>query len=364
MVDVNLLSTKTEGDVIVVTVDVKFDKDSQNFLLAFNKSNKIVGFFLLPKPVTVSYSTPAYADTTLYKETETYVKAGAHNLVGILTVPKKSTNFPIVVLVHGSGPADMDETIGANKPFKDLAVGLAAKGIATIRYVKRTTLYPSEFGGAFTVKEEVLDDVIAAIALARMVPAVDKKQIYVLGHSLGGMLTPRLVALAPDLNGIILLAAPARNFTDVIIEQSKYMYDLSKDTTQAGKKELNDVTAEFQKIKTVKPGMMKPDSVLMGLPASYWADLNQYDQVDAAKKLTGQKIFIAQGGNDFQVSTQDFNLWNAALAKKKNVTLKLYPDLNHLFSTQTEKGTTRQYQTPANVSATLINDIATWINGK
>jgi hypothetical protein len=42
-------------------------------------------------------------------------------LNGILTLPDNcSSKVPDVVLVHGSGPLDMDESIGANKPFRDI----------------------------------------------------------------------------------------------------------------------------------------------------------------------------------------------------------------------------------------------------
>ncbi|WP_316812533.1 DUF3887 domain-containing protein [Pedobacter heparinus] len=359
----SVLSSKNEGDFYRVIVEAKFTKDTQNFLLAYNKAEKLVGLFPLPKPKSVVYTPPAYADTTLYKEKEINVKTPGHNLVGMLTEPKKGTGFPIVVLVHGSGPQDMDATFGPNKPLKDLALGLASKGIASIRYVKRTKIYPMDFVGASTVKEEVLDDAIAAVALARTLPEVNKKQLYLFGHSLGGVLAPRLALLAPDLNGIILAAAPARSLTDIIIEQNKYMFAQAKDTTNAGKKMLDSLIKEFDKTRITKLGTMKADSSLFGMSAAYWVDLNNYKQVETAKKLK-QRIFIAQGGNDFQVSVTDFNLWNSALGKKKNVTLKLYPDLNHMLSSQTEKGTLQQYETPASVSPALVNDIAAWIKLK
>jgi dipeptidyl aminopeptidase/acylaminoacyl peptidase len=359
----SVLNSRAEGEFYRVVVEAKFTNDTQNFLLAFNKAEKIVGLFPLPKTKSANYTPPAYADTTLYKEKEIYVKAPGHSLVGMLTEPKKGTGFPIVILVHGTGPQDMDETMGPNKPLKDLALGLAANGIASIRYVKRTMVYQNEFVGAITVKEEVLDDALAAIALARTLPEVNKKKLYLLGHSLGGTLAPRIALLAPDLNGIILAAAPARPLTDLIIEQNKYFFTLAKDTTNAGKKMLDSMNKRLDLTRITKLGTMKADSTLFGLPAAYWIDLNLYNQVEAAKKLK-QHIFVAQGANDFQVSVTDYNLWSSALGKKKNVTLKLYPDLNHLLSPQTEKGSMKQYETPASVSPVLINDIATWIKSK
>lgn len=362
--DLAVLSSKTQGEFFTVILEGKFANDMQNFLIAFNKSEKIVGFFLQPTAKPEAYKVPAYADTSLYREKEVYVKAGKHELAGMLTLPRKAGKYPLVVFVHGSGAHDMDETIGPNKPFKDLATGLASKGIASIRYVKRTLLYPNEFIGAITVKEEVLDDALAAIALARTVPEADKLQLYVLGHSLGGMLAPRIARAAPDLKGIILMAAPARNLMDISVEQRNYFFALGKDTTRAARLMLDSANMETNNVKLIKPGTIKPDSVLLGMPASYWADLNVYNQVATAKQQARQRIFVAQGGNDFQVSVTDFNLWKAALGTRKNVSLKLYPELNHLMMPQKEKADIRQYEVPSNVSVVLVNDLSSWIKTK
>lgn len=356
----DVVQSKTEGDYFSVFLEGKFAKDTQNFLLVFNKSEKMVGLFLPPKSKAAAYQRPAYADSTLYTEKEIYVETPGHKLVGQLTLPKNGSNFPIVVFVHGSGPGDMDQTVGPNKPFKDLAAGLAAKGVASIRYVKRTLVYAGDFSKTFTVKEEVLDDAVAALALAKATPGINKKKVFLFGHSLGGMLAPRIATLVPDLSGIIISAAPARKLADVIIDQNKYMFALSKDTTEAMRTRLKEVIAELEKGKISKLGEIKPDSALIGLPASYWVDLNQHNQVSIAQKLK-QRIMVIQGGNDYQITETDYNLWNAALSKKKNATLKLYPDLNHLLTPQTEKGTAAQYQIPANVSETLINDLAAWM---
>ncbi|WP_343530496.1 DUF3887 domain-containing protein [Pedobacter sp.] len=356
---IDATGSKNQGEFYAVTVSGEFEHDTQDFVLVFDKSEKLVGMHLPPKAVT--YRSPGYADSTLYKEKSTYIQTPGHQLAAIITVPKDGNSFPVVVLVHGSGPNDMDETIGPNKPFKDIAAGLAANGIASVRYVKRTLLYPAEFGKAFTVKEEVLDDALQAIALAKTIEGADLKNIYVLGHSLGGMLAPRIATLVPDLKGIILAAAPARKLTDLIIEQNKYMVAQSKDTSAVLQKSLADAITEIEKTRLTKLEKMKPDSLLLGLPASYWVDLNNYNQVETAKKLK-QRIFVIQGGYDFQVTEADYNLWKEALTGN-NVTFKLYPDFNHLFSQQEEKGDVVQYQKPANVEQRAIEDLSNWIKG-
>ncbi|UKT62760.1 alpha/beta hydrolase [Pedobacter mucosus] len=358
------IQSKAQGEFFAVTVEGKFANGDQNFLLGFNKEQKIVGLFLAPAKSAAAYVKPIYADTNLYKEKSVYLTTPGHQLAAIITTPKNIKNFPVVVFVHGSGPSDMDETVGSNKPFKDLAAGFASKGIASIRYVKRTLIYANEFNKPFTVKEEVLDDATAAIALAKTVEGANPKAIYVFGHSLGGMLAPKIATTSAEIAGVVLAAAPARRFTDLIIEQNNYMFNLSKDTTAANKKQLADAILEINKSKISQLGTtVKPDSIILGLPAKYWVDINNYNQVAVAKTLK-QRIYVLQGGNDFQVSKSDFDLWNTAIGKKKNVTVKYYPELNHLLSIQTEKGTTAQYQIPVSVSETLVNDVATWIKAK
>jgi fermentation-respiration switch protein FrsA (DUF1100 family) len=356
---IDAIQSKAQGDSFAVTLEGKFERDIQRFVLLFDKSEKIVGLFLPPK--SIEYTKPFYADTNLYTEKTVYLKSGTHSLAAIVTVPKNQSNFPVVVLVHGAGAADMDQTIGPNKPLKDIAIGLASKGIASLRYVKRTMIYAHEFQKAFTVKEEVIDDALAAVIMAKTIQGADPKRIYLFGHHLSGMLAPRLATLAPDLKGIIIAAAPARKFTDMIIDQNKYLVEVSKDTTKAMQANLNAAIKDIEKSRITTLGKMKADSIILGMPASYWIDLNTYDQLATAKQLVSQRIFVIQGGKDFQVAEKEFDLWNAALGKKPNVKLKFYPEINHLLSPQLVKGTAEQYKTMVNVSESVVNDIALWI---
>ncbi len=351
---------RSQDDFQSVILDCRFKNGSQPFQFVFSNNQKLLGFFIAPKNAVASYKLPAYADTTAYTEKFITIKSGKYELPGALTLPKTGSNFPVVVFVHGSGPSDMDATVGANKPFKDIAIGLANKGIASVRYVKRTTLFPAEFQKTFTLKEEVEEDAIAAINYAKTIPEVEKGQIYLFGHSLGGMVAPRIATDNKDLKGIILAAAPARSFSDIAIEQNNYMLLQSKDTTAASKKAVQDNISQLKRAATIKAGSLPADSVVLSLPASYWSDINSLDPLGMAKKLKN-KILVIQGGNDFQVSVTDFNLWKNALKNKKNVNLKLYPMLNHLFSFVSEKGTISQYQQPGNVDEVVINDVADWI---
>lgn len=350
---------RAAGDFYLVTLNCKFSKGSQAFQFTFNKAEKLVGFFIVPNSNAAEYRNPAYADSTLYQEQPGTLKSAGHELAGMVVTPKNGKNFPVVVLVHGSGPGDMDETIGPNKPFKDLAFGLAAKGIATFRYVKRTKVYPYEFQKAFTVKEEVTDDAVAAIAFAKTIPGADPASVYVLGHSLGGMMAPKLATLAA-VKGIILAAAPATKLTDVLVEQNKAAVQAMNDTTGRAREELAKALKELERTRITRLGDIKPDSVILGLPASYWQDLNRYDQVATAKSLKN-RILVLQGEMDFQVPADHAGSWKAALSGRKNAAFKVYPKLNHLLMDVESKGNVAQYREPRNVAPYVIDDLADWI---
>jgi hypothetical protein len=356
---VNGAQNKVQGEYQIVILNCKFTADEQPFQFVFNKNNKLVGFNILPKATSDNYKVPVYADSNIYVEKLITIQSGKFNLPAMITLPRDSMNCPVLVLVHGSGPADMDETIGAHKPFKDIALGLASQGIASVRYVKRTALYANDFSGAYTTNEEVIEDAKNVIAFAKSLPQVDSQKVYLFGHSLGGMLAPK-IALNENLKGVILAAAPARKFQDISIEQNNYFFKMAKDTTKAGKIALTDAIASLNKTKTITDKNIAQDSIVLGLPASYWADLNTYDQLATAKKLNS-RIFVIQGGNDFQVTDKDFNLWLVTLKGKKGFDSKLYPMLNHLFAFVSEKGTTAQYAKQGSVDQPLIDDLSAWI---
>ena len=226
-ISIEKVNKMTQQGTEFVLLNTSFEKANPLFTMSLAKDGKLVGFFLAKENQKVTYKDPAYADKSLYEERQLTVEVGEFKMPGILTTPNNVTNFPILVLVHGSDPGDKDLTIGGLKPFRDLALGLATKGIATLRYDKRTSIYrnPMAVGEDFTTKQETEDDALAAIKLASNVDGVDKKQVYALGLSLGGMLMPRIAISTNELAGVIIAAGPARSFQDISIEQNTLSFN-------------------------------------------------------------------------------------------------------------------------------------------
>ncbi len=328
-------------------------------------NQKIAGFFIVPHIGKKEYAEAPYAVQSSYTEQSTKIPSAAINLDATWTVPKGDGPFPAVVLVHGSGPEDRDESIGSNKPFRDLAHGLASNGIAVLRYEKRTKQSPTNLGvdlNKLTVKEETIDDALSAVKVAKDFPKADKSKIYVLGHSLGGMMLPRIAQGDSEIAGFVCMAGNSRPLTDLLVEQMEYIATTGGENGAAVKAKLPTIKQQIAKIKDPALSESTPAKELMGAPAVYWLDLRGYDPAESMKAVEKPVLFL-QGGRDYQVTASgDFRKWQEVLKGKSNCTFKIYPKLNHLFMTGEGMATPEEYlNKTGNVSDQVIKDISVWV---
>jgi len=357
-----LRSEKVKG-YIIYYVTCEFQKSSIDIKLVFNKKGKIVGLFFLPAQV-VKYTPPKYVNKEKFMEYDVTFGMEGWKLPATLTMPQGKGPFPLVILIHGAGQNDRDETIGPNKPFRDIAWGLASRGIAVLRYDKRSRVHSEkmrEMEDSITVKEEVIEDVLEAIKFAKNRIEIDSSKILLLGHSLGAMLLPRIAGLTPDIAGLIVMAGPTRPLEDLIFEQTGYIYSLDGNISKEEKRKLEELKKQVNMVKSPDLSPSTPrESLPLGIPASYWLDLRGYDPVAVAKTLD-RPILILQGGRDYQVTLEDFSRWKEALGTSKRVTFKFYPDLNHLFMKGEGKSVPAEYLRKGHVAEEVIQDISDWI---
>jgi hypothetical protein len=361
-------ATKLGGyDVVLVTC--QFERMALDTKVVFDTKGWVAGLFFVPShPAANASEPPHYARTNAFREKEFTVGHGEWRLPGTLTLPTAGGGpWPAVVLVHGSGPNDRDETVGANKPFRDLAWGLATKGIAVLRYEKRTKEYADKFRtaglGQFTVQEEMIDDALSAVAQLRATEGLDPKRIFVLGHSLGGMVAPRIGQANPNLAGLIILAGATRPLEDLMVEQTRYLLSLNGKPSVEDQAKLNELLVEVAKVKRLTAADASSPALLLHAPPAYWLDLREHDPLAIGKGLK-QPLLILQGGRDYQVTETDFNRWKEALGAQPDVTFKLYPKLNHLFIAGEGKSTPDEYEEPGYVAEAVVTDIAEWIKGR
>ncbi|HSA95588.1 MAG TPA: alpha/beta fold hydrolase [Acidobacteriota bacterium] len=354
----------------IVLITCSFEKALIDARVVFDKEGKIAGLNFVPTAPPAKYEPPAYADPARFEETDVTVGSGEWALPGTLTMPKGAGPFPGLVLVHGSGPNDRDETLGPNKPFKDLAWGLATRGIAVLRYEKRGKAYQKKIladprlEATMTVKDETIDDAIAATALLQHTKGVDAKRVFILGHSLGGFLMPRIALAGKPLAiaGFISLAGLTRPLEDTMIRQMTYLYGLAGNTlTEDDKKRLEDLKAQAARIKALKDADRGSTTKLLGAMPAYWLDLRGYDPPEAAKSVMKPMLFL-QGGRDYQVTTEDLDNWKKALGGRNDVEFRLYPKLNHFFYGGEGVLVPLEYmQKHGSVAPEAIEDIAAFI---
>ncbi len=359
----------TLGSYDIVLVTCEFEKQTLDLRVVFDKDKKIAGFQFIPSLPPARYEPPAYADPARFAESDVTVGSGEWALPGTLTAPKGDGPFPALVLVHGSGPNDRDESIGPNKPFKDLAWGLASQGIAVLRYDKRSRVYGEKIIKdprlpLLTVKEETIDDAVEAVRLLKETPRIDGRRIFVLGHSLGGMLIPRIALAAKALGpaGFISMAGLTRTLEDTTLQQLTYLYGLEGPISAEEKRQLEAIKAQIAQVKAFKDsdrGAAQP--MILNAPPTYWLDLRRYYPPETAKSMD-RPLLILQGARDYQVTTEDFNNWKKSLEGRPGVEFRLYPKCNHLFFEAEGIPSPMEYQLKhGSVAPQVIGDIAGFI---
>jgi len=351
-------------------ISLTFAKGPLNLFVVLLPDGQVTGLFMRPeKPKFPAWKAPPYADATQVREIPYTVGSGPLALPGILTVPtaRGGKKYPAVVLVHGSGPQDRDETMGPNKIFKDIAWGLAARGIAVLRYDKITQAHPAKFMKllmkGFTMDTETTNDALKAAAQLRGHPLVQSTRVFYLGHSQGAMAGPRAGERDPKLAGLILLAGPTRDFGDVGLTQLTYIISLGGPQAEATKVMLSSYRKGLALLKSKKLTAETPSSDLpFGIPATFWLDLRPYKPHLVAKKLK-MPVLVLQGEADYQVTMVDFAGWKKALGAKKNAVCKSYPRLGHHFiDLQKKLAVPMDYMTvTGHVAKPVIDDIAAFI---
>ena len=330
-----------------------------------------------PSPAPPGSTAPAPASaasaaTPANRFPEEQVTTGAPGwpLPGTVLLPLSGGRAPAVVFVHASGPNDRDETNGPNKPFRDLASGLAAKGIASLRYEKRTRVFVQRFKTElpnWTLDDEVVDDAVAALAL--MAARNDVGPLFVVGHALGAILAPRIAAAAVQkgvrVAGVVMLAAPFTSLADVIVYQYEFLSFLPVNAPSP--QLLDEVRTRRENVRRLveqgKPDA-KPAPLLLDMPASAWLDAGRYDQAAALLEQSALPALLIFGGRDFQVPITEKRLWGARVGERPGTTLVEFPSVNHLMIEGKGTMSPAEYEKPGRVSQDVIDRIAGWVKSR
>jgi len=291
-------------------------------------------------------------------------------LKGLLTLPARAEGpVPAVVFVHGSGSSNMDEKVGKLMPFKDLAEGLARYGIASVRYDKRSYAHGWKMlrdkSRPLTVREETIDDAVAATELLRRDPRIDSERIFIVGHSMGAMLAPRIDAEGGNYRGLILLAGTPRKLEEVMLDQQQELLSrLSGFARWITEKQMGKFRAMFEGMYDLTDEEAMRRKVGNGTTLYYFKEMGE----KAAPRYlaSSQKpMLILQGEKDFQArADRDFEAYRELLRDRENVTFRLYEGLNHAFVPalyDTVAKAKEEYRAERRIGDEVIGDIARWI---
>lgn len=290
-------------------------------------------------------------------------------LKGMLTLPEGEGPFPAAVLVHGSGSSNMDEKVGKLTPFRDIALGLARRGIATVRYDKRSFAHGLKMvldkNHPITVWEETIEDALLAAQLLRADRRIDPDRVFLLGHSMGAMLAPRIECSGGDFRGLILLAGSPRRMEEIMLDQMAEMLagmtGFAKNI--AGKQRAKCETL-FQGLYDLSDEEAKAKKVGGGTTLYYFKEMGQ-PTVAQWLERTHKPMLIMQGEKDFQVKAHvDFAMYRELLFDRDNVTFKLYPGLNHAFVParfDSIADAKKEFTPERHIGAEVLDDIAQWI---
>lgn len=361
-------ASKTDNNSAIETVlPLRFERQEQRLLLRFDSLKRVTAFILQPASEAENWRYPSYGRPDSYREFSMKVVSDTIQLPAILTLPKNCKNCPVVLFVHGAGPNDKDESQGPNKMFKDLAVGLASRGIASLRYDKRSFSYGPELMEdlrRLNIQTETIDDAVNALTLLRKVLEIDTNRIFVFGHGIGGMLAPAIVQQANmPVRALILAAAAAKPLAELVFEQ--YVHLASK--TGFSKEETRLLKAqERAKQKALDPKLSQnypQDSLPLALPATYWLSWQSYD-VGTALWQINQPVLVLSGDADYQIPTETILHLKQKMMGREKLSYSNYPLLNHFLMPAAGNAGPEDYQRRNNVSEQVVVELEKWIRNQ
>jgi hypothetical protein len=345
-----------EAGLIRASVPVLAEHGPFDIVMSIDDSGALHGLRLARSTAT-AWQPPSYADPTRFDEHEIVVA----DVPGTVTLPIGPGPWPAAVLLSGGGPFDRDETSGANKPLKDLAWGLASRGVAVIRFDLVTHARPELVAApGFTMSQEYVPYALAAVRLLRQQSTVDPTRVFVVGHSMGGRVAPRVAAADATIAGLVILAGDASPMQRSAARVARHLAALDPDLIPQAVLDRIDEQVAFIEGPDLSPSTSAAD-LPFGWPGSYWLELRDDDPVGTAARL-GKPMFIAQGARDYQVTVaDDLARWQAGLAGRDNVTVTIYDADDHLFFPGDGPSTPAGYAPAQHVDEALIVDVANWL---
>ncbi len=356
---ISSLDTQHTAGGYTANYKLLFERAAFDLRVVLDLKDQVTSFLFLP----LNYQMPDRMLGKIIQAEHVVVETDTFRMNGELMIPDSCNNCPVVVIVHGSGPASRDLEYGPNKIYLDLALFLAEKGIASLRYDKRTYVYKDLYKEQFdslTVDDITVDDALSAIRLVRSNQLTDSSPVFLVGHSLGALMAPRIALRDKNLKGVILLAGPTMPLHHLIDYQVRLLLQDDGRMKGARKKMINKVSGAVEELDKGNY-YYKEVSNLGPWGGSFWKDILSYDPV-ATTVSHGMPSFVIYCERDYQVPpASNASAWDGLVDSSDHVKMTIYPGLNHLFLYGEGEPNRGEYLNPGHFSEKVINDIVEWI---
>ncbi|KAI7972382.1 hypothetical protein EIK77_008845 [Talaromyces pinophilus] len=352
---------------LTASVPVHFKRARLNTVLRLTFSGHLFGIGMSP----FTWSPPKYADINSIRSINMSFGNWLSKTGGTLTLPAREASeqkYPCVILLGGSGPADRDSTVGALKPFKDIALGLTTNKIAVCRIDKTGFTYRywyRLFGfnkQKYTLTQEY-GYVLHAIESLKRQPEISADKIFIVGHSLGGLMAAHIAETNDSVAGCILMATPTDSMYRCLIRQVRYLASIGENPGSLGGLVSN--LEDFEKQADLADSSELSLSTLaeqlpFGLGPNYWLECRSLNPIKTTKELQ-KPVLILQGGRDYQVTVDNYNELQSSLQSNAHTAFRLYESLNHCFVSGQGPSRPAEYTDPGNVEYEVIQDISQWV---
>jgi uncharacterized protein len=360
-----------------------FKQGGQSLPLNLSREKSEKKALVRPQEPTKPY--PYYTEDVTFENPKAKI-----TLAGTLTLPQKEGNFPVVVLISGSGLQNRNCEVFGHKLFLVLADYLTKKGIGVLRYDDRG-FGESKGDPSTATTQDFATDVEAAVNYLKMRKEVNKTKIGLIGHSEGGIIAPMVAARSKDINFIVLLAGPGITGADISLFQQKValkalgasdktisdinvfytgVYDIIAKTDDTEKLR-NDLIRYCQEKIKDNPTLLGSDmsseskikQVVNELMSAWILHYLRYNPVPILKDVKCP-VLALNGDKDMQVPSK-INLESIKKGlekgKNKHVTIKEMPNLNHLFQECTTGSSNEYGKIEQTFSPTALNELGVWI---
>ncbi len=312
---------------------------------------------------------------------------------GVLSIPKGTGKFPVVIIESGSGAHDRHGTFAQHKPYLVIGDYLTRKGIATYRTDDRG-VGKSTGVDRDASYEDLAGDMLAMIADLKKQPEIDGTKIGIMGHSQGGTIAPLAAAQSGDVAFVIMLAGMGVNGQQVMYDQKRLILQsagvegdqlakinalqkkmLELIATDAPKDQLlqhieksiaAEMNEEQQKQLTAENKKQLIDQAYATITAQFMKSLIKNDPQTYLTKVKVPVLAIF-GDKDLQVepiSNEQGVKKHLATAGNTDVTTWIVPQMSHNLQ-KTETGKLEEYgRNPQTVRPDVLEKIASWIQSK